>query len=599
MMTRIHPWIAMASAAVLIMSAAAAAPPAAAAGPTHPSGNRWILVAKSAGDYSGLRADITAAGGRILNELPDIDTFVVAGGSNLRNLSSDAHASGVAPDHLERLAPPDGGAVAPPKLTPHGAGGGSHSKVTPDPAMSLPGLMWNVNRIEAPEAWKTSTGSKSVTVGVADTGLDYTHSELASQVVHVEDFTGMEGSPTICEQVYGTGNTDEAFAAQYGGPATTDWNGHGSWIGGNIAAALDGVGINGIAPNIKLVALKISQWCGYAYDSEILAAFTYAANHGIDVVSISFGGYLDLTQSDQALVYQQYVKTVAYAMRKGTLIVAAAGNEHVRVGAGGRVLSHGSETVPGDPLVDLYGLYETPGGIPGVVMVSATNNVVAAPSASCPTGTIGDTPDGTGALGSATCKPTSDLHQPTGVGRENQLAYYSNYGPRVDVAAPGGARKFNIPRYDGGGTPGFPYTTADGTTAYEDFSVTSDWALEIPCWTGSGVNAYSPALGPKFYPNDCYSTIQGTSMATPHASAVAALIASRNPSLRHNPLALEAMLKASAQHVRGNTTQPLSATDTSAGDFTGVACPTGYCHNGGRAISDAEAYGAGLVSAAP
>ena len=600
-MARINPWLAMASAAVLIVSAAAAAPSAAAAGPTHAGGNRWILVAKSDQDFSGLRADISAAGGRIINELPDINTFVVTGGSNLRGLSSDAHASGVAPDHMEQLTPPEGGAVAPPKLTPHGPGGGGHSKVTPDPAMSLPGLMWNVNRIGAPAAWKTSTGSPAVTVGVADTGLDFTHAELASQVVHVEDFTGLEGSPTICEQVYaGTdlAKTDADWAALYGGPATTDWNGHGSWIGGNIAAALDGQGINGIAPNVKLVALKISQWCGYAYDSEILAAFTYAANHGIDVVSISFGGYLDLANPDDALVYKQYVQTVAYALRKGTLIVAAAGNEHVRIGAGGRVLSHGSETVPGDPLLDLYGLYETPGGIPGVVMVSATNNVVAAPSASCPAGTIGDTPDGTGALGSATCKPTSDLHQPTGVGRENQLAYYSNYGPRVDVAAPGGARKFNIPRYDRGGTPGFPYTTADATTAYEDFSVTSDWALEIPCWTGSGVLANSPALGPKFYPNDCYSTIQGTSMATPHASAVAALIASRNPSLRHKPQAIEATLKASAQHVRGNTTQPLSATDTSAGDLTEIACTTGYCHNGGRAISDADAFGAGLVNAA-
>ncbi len=286
-----------------------------------------------------------------VTELPDIETFVVAGGSNLRSLSSDAHAAGVAPDHLERLTPPDSGAVAPLKLTPHGAGGGSHSKVTPDPAMSLPGLMWNVNRIEAPEAWKSSAGSPAVTVGVADTGLDFTHSELASKVVHVEDFTGLRRQPDdLRAGLRGTefAHSDADWAAQFGGPANTDWNGHGSWIGGNIAAALDGVGINGIAPKVKLVALKISQWCGYAYDSEILAAFTYAANHGIDVVSISFGGYTDLTKPDEALVYQQYVKTVAYAMRKGTLIVAASGNEHVRVGAGGKVLSHGSLTTPGD-----------------------------------------------------------------------------------------------------------------------------------------------------------------------------------------------------------------------------------------------------------
>jgi subtilisin family serine protease len=299
-------------------------------------------------------------------------------------------------------------------------------------------------------------------------------------------------------------------------------------------------------------------------------------------VSISFGGYLDRTDPADDLIYQQYVKTVRYAMRKGTLIVAAAGNEHVRVGADGRVLSHGSETLPGDAVVDYYGMYETPGGIPGVVDVSSTGNVVNSTSKSCP-------PSAVDIGGNPTCKSRSDAHQPTGIGRENQLAYYSNYGPRIDLAAPGGARMFNLPVWDGGGTPGFPYTAS--TAAYEDFSITSNWALEIPCFIGS-------SLGPQFYPNACYSTIQGTSMATPHVSAVAALIASRYPSLRHQPLAIKSVLLDTATHVWGNTTQPLSARDTSVGDYTGIACTTGYCHNGGPAISDAEAYGAGLVDAA-
>ena len=85
------------------------------------------------------------------------------------------------------------------------------------------------------------------------------------------------------------------MANLFGGPPTTDWNGHGSWIGGNIAAALNGPATNGIAPNVGLVALKISGWCGSAYDSTILAAFAfaYAADAGIDVVSASFGGFLD------------------------------------------------------------------------------------------------------------------------------------------------------------------------------------------------------------------------------------------------------------------------------------------------------------------
>jgi subtilisin family serine protease len=365
----------------------------------------------------------------------------------------------------------------------------------------------------------------------------------------------------------------------FGGPPDTDWNGHGSWIGGNIAAALDGVGVNGIAPDVKLVALKISEWCGYAYDSSILNAFYYAADHGISIVSISFGGYLDRSDPDQDAIYKAYVDAVKYAAQKGTVIVAAAGNEHLRIGAGGQVISHGPLTIPGDPFQDYYGFWETPGGIPGVVMVSATGNVVNGSSPSCDPSTIG---------GDATCKPATDTHQPFGVGRQNQLTYYSNYGPRIDVAAPGGARKFNLPNADRGGTGGFPYTTADGFAAFEDFSITSNWALEIPCFVN---------LGPEFYPDECYSTIQGTSMATPHVSAVLALIASSNRFARNHPLVLIGILKLSAQNIHGNTTPALSASDTSAGDRTGLACPTGYCHLGGQPISDSDAYGAGLVDA--
>jgi subtilisin family serine protease len=138
--------------------------------------------------------------------------------------------------------------------------------------------------------------------------------------------------------------------------------------------------------------------------------------------------------------------------------------------------------------------------------------VVVPSSASCPPGTVGDPgdPDADPPVPpdfNATCKPTSDRHQAAGQGRLNQLAYYSNYGPRIDIAGPGGARKFNLPNFDRGGTPGFPYTLDDLTNAWQVFSTTSNWAVEIPCFTftkGSG-----------FHEGECYSTIQGTSMAAP------------------------------------------------------------------------------------
>jgi hypothetical protein len=76
--------------------------------------------------------------------------------------------------------------------------------------------------------------------------------------------------------------------------------------------------------------------------------------------------------------------------------------------------------------------------------VSSTNHVVNAPSDTCPT-TSGNYST-TGAH--PYCRPTGDAHQPFGVGTRSQLTYYSNYGKRIDVAAPGGARKFNLPAVD-------------------------------------------------------------------------------------------------------------------------------------------------------
>jgi hypothetical protein len=200
-------------------------------------------------------------------------------------------------------------------------------------------------------------------------------------------------------------------------------------------------------------------------DDELLAAFVTTANMGLDVVNISFGGYTDISTPEGALIYQAYIDAVAYARSKGTIIVASAGNEHVRVGAGGRVLSHGQLTSPGsapEDFPDLFGQVELPGGAPGVVDVSATNRVNVPASATCPPGTIGDPGDPDAdppvpADNNATCKPASDPHQAAGPGRHNQLAYHSTYGPRIDIAGPGGARNFNVPVWDRGGTPGFPY----------------------------------------------------------------------------------------------------------------------------------------------
>ena len=248
--------------------------------------------------------------------------------------------------------------------------------------------------------------------------------------------------------------SDADLAARFGGPANTDWHGHGSWIGGNIGAALDGSGTNGIVPRARLVALKISGWCGSAYDSTTIEAFEWAANNDVDIVSISFGGYSDLGDPESALLWTQMLEAVEYARQRGTVIVAAAGNEHVRIGTAGLVMSHGPTGHPGhDPGGVRGGRCLRPVRSPrwpsrrghGLVHQQRQQCVQPVLLTEYPRTTT-----------TRLANQLSDRHQAPGTGLQNQLAYYSNYGPRIDVTGPGGARKFNVPAADRGGTPGFP-----------------------------------------------------------------------------------------------------------------------------------------------
>ncbi|MGB8645882.1 MAG: S8 family serine peptidase [Anaerolineae bacterium] len=587
----------------LISTSAALVTPASAAPNATPQ--RLLIDVKSTGDFALLRADLASSGIKVVREMPAINMMVVlAPTADARApIARNSHVAAVAPDRIEQIVPPEFG-------TPTGQQtrmslnrniqkrpARPSLSLPPDPAFGLPGLMWNVDRIHAQQAWLIGNGLgagfQSIKVAVEDTGLDYTHLELRNKVDKVVDFTVNE-QPNICSYFFSL-PTDAQLATAFGAPSSDlDFNGHGSWIGGNIAAAMNSwdptqpyTGTNGIAPGVQLVSLKISQNCGSAYDSTILDAFIYAANNGIDIVSISFGGYLDRTDPAQDLIYRFYKRAVTYALAHGTVIVAAAGNEHTKIGAGGQVISHGIlSTPPGG--TDYFGLWETPGGIPGVIDVASTGNVVNAPSASCPGDSL--------AAGSHQwCKPTSDAHQSFGVGKMNQLTYYSNYGPRIDFSAPGGARKFNVPAIDRGGCEGWPWcginsveggtSVADGYNAWEDFSITSNYATEIPCFTFTS--------DPVFPSNQCYAIIQGTSMATPHVSAVAAIALSTHPEAWKNPTALIAILKAGATHFPSgyNSTPGVSKTDLTPGDLGGAACTNGYCHLGGLPIYYLWAYG--------
>lgn len=238
---------------------------------------RFIVIAKSEGDHAALKADVQRLGAKVVIDQPTLQMMAVTGPESLRvAISGNPRTQSVVKDKIVQIIPPgseaDFGYNELPQMKRMTVGMQGNSGYFSDPANYLKGLLWNYDRIQASKAWEITRGSHAVRVGVADTGLDYTHSELASKVDQVVDLTQTE-DPPLCKTNYGYSDSD--YAGMFGGPADTDWNGHGTWIGGNIAAVLDKRGMNGIAPNVGLVALKIAQWCGSAYSSTILNAFVY------------------------------------------------------------------------------------------------------------------------------------------------------------------------------------------------------------------------------------------------------------------------------------------------------------------------------------
>lgn len=155
---------------------------------------------------------------------------------------------------------------------------------------------WGIKRIQAPAVHANSIDGTGINVAILDTGIDYSHPDLAANYKGGYDFVNTDNDPM-----------DDA--------------GHGTHVAGTVAAIDNDIGVIGVAPGIDLYALKVLNSEGSGSYSNIIAAIEWAVVNNMDVASMSFGGRSGSTLLETAL-------NTAYD--NGLVLVAAAGNEGTR-----------------------------------------------------------------------------------------------------------------------------------------------------------------------------------------------------------------------------------------------------------------------------
>ena len=153
---------------------------------------------------------------------------------------------------------------------------------------------WALPAIGASSAWgQIPVDAPKVAVAVIDSGICASHTDLAGRILDGWDFLESDAVPQ-------------------------DDFGHGCSVSGVIAANMnDGTGIAGVAPNAQIMPLRVLNASGVGSYSDVAAAIVYAADHDAQVVNLSLGGSNPSSTLENA---------VNYAISKGVILVAAAGN---------------------------------------------------------------------------------------------------------------------------------------------------------------------------------------------------------------------------------------------------------------------------------
>jgi lantibiotic leader peptide-processing serine protease len=483
--------------ALAVLVAAALALPAAAgpsgqartaaqspsSGPLQSANGEYVVAYADGVPAATARAAIKAAGGTVVRENTRVGVATVksANPSFLRAAAAQkalvgaarnrpigqVPSGGAAKEDVERLTAAERAAVkrAARAAAPHVPG-----------QEPLADRQWDMRMIDATPSgsYRVNQGSRGVLVGIIDTGIDGNHPDIKPNFSRRLSVNFTTDIPLI------DGPCEHPSCVD---PADEDDDGHGTHVAGLVGAALNGLGTAGVAPKVTLVNVRAGQDSGYFFLQATIDALVYAGLVGIDVVNMSF--YTDPwlyncldnpadspeAQAEQRTVRVATQRAVNFARAHGVTPVAAMGNGHTDLGH-----PTSDDTSPDFP--------------PGAAYPRDVDN-------SCitvPTETRG-------------------VISISAIGPSFRKADYSNYGlEQTDFSAPGGYFR--------------DYYLTDQYRQPENENLS-------PMPEALALAALENPANVPFIVKDCrgtvcgyYQYLQGTSMASPHATGVAALIVS-------------------------------------------------------------------------
>ncbi|MFD0685929.1 S8 family peptidase [Actinomadura fibrosa] len=485
---------ALISAACAVVTTTPLVYPASAA-PSEPQKkgelSEYVVLYREGVSLGRAHAAVKAVGGSIVHENKDVGVATV----RTRNPAfvTDATAQraldGVAHNRVIGEAPkaPKKAATAVERTA------GTQGKVAPTgkptkDADPLADLQWDMKQIHATTtgSYKTEPGDKRVLVGVLDTGVDGNHPDV---------------KPNFNKKLSRNFTTDiptDADGNELDGPCEfkscvdpVDWddNDHGTHVASTIASPRNGLGMAGVAPKVSLVNIRVGQDSGQFYLQPTVDGLTYAAKIGVDVVNMSY--YIDpwlwncannpadkpADQLEQRTIIKATQRALDFAHERGVTLVSAAGNDLVDY-----TKTNVDDTSPDFPSVPGEKPYERTVPASCVSMPSEGDHVI----------------------------PIS------ATGPSGRKSYYSSFGNGyVAVAAPGGD-KVDAPDGKPDDRRGI-WAAYPARLAKERDELNADGTPKVSYLIRS-CNGAKCAY---------YQSIQGTSMASPHAVGVAALIVSK------------------------------------------------------------------------